>query len=97
MSDNPAETSAPSTKSKLRLWLDLAGHPATVRRAFMTSVIVGIILISINHGPAIFDGDITRTRLFQMALTLLVPYTVSMVSSVATRREMLARKEDDGR
>lgn len=86
-----------SPKSGLRAWLELAGHPATVRRALMTVLIVGVVLIAINHGPAIVAGEITKARLFQMALTLLVPYTVSTVSSVATRREMLRKQEKSER
>ena len=72
----------------LRSWLTLACHPATVRRARVTSLVVGTILIAINHGPAILAGELTGQRLFQIFLTYLVPYTVSTVSSVATRREL---------
>jgi hypothetical protein len=69
-------------------WLRLAGHPATARRAFITALIVGCVLIAINHGTAILNGQITRARVLQMCLTVLVPYIVSTVSSVATRREL---------
>ena len=72
-------------------WLHLAAHPATVRRAFITALIVGTLLIAINHGPAILHGEVTRARLVQMCLTVLVPYTVSTVSSVSTRRELAGR------
>ena len=71
-------------------WFRLAAHPATVRRAFITAIIVGTILIAINHGPAILSGQVTHARIFQMCLTVLVPYTVSTVSSVSTRRELRA-------
>ena len=69
-------------------WLRLAAHPATARRAFLTALIVGVVLIAINHGAAIIAGQVTRARLLQMCLTVLVPYIVSTVSSVATRREL---------
>jgi hypothetical protein len=68
-------------------WLSSASHPATVRRALVTAVIVGVVLIAINHGSAIVAGQITRGRVFQMCLTVLVPYVVSTASSVATRNE----------
>ena len=71
----------------LRTWLQMAAHPGTVRRALITAVVVGAILISINHGPAILAHDVTFGRVLQMCLTVLVPYAVSTVSSVATRRE----------
>ena len=69
-------------------WLRLAAHPATVRRAFITAAIVGVLLIAINHGQAIIAGTLTRARWIQMCLTVLVPYIVSTVSSVSTRREL---------
>jgi len=59
-----------------------------MRRARLTSLIVGTILIAINHGPAILAGQLTGERIFQILLTFLVPYTVSTVSSVATRHEL---------
>jgi hypothetical protein len=75
---------------KIRLWLKLAAHPATVRRAFLTSMMVGTVLIAINHGNAIITGTVTPERVAQMLLTVVVPYVVSTVSSVATRNELLA-------
>ena len=74
--------------SLLKEWLRLAAYPATARRAFITAIIVGSVLIAINHGRAIVSGQLTRERIIQMCLTVLVPYTVSTVSSVATRREL---------
>ncbi len=70
---------------------ELALDPAVVRRALICMVIVGAILITINHGVAILRWDITPGRLVQMALTLLVPYCVSTASSVAALRA--ARRE----
>jgi hypothetical protein len=77
--------------------LQLAAHPATVRRALVTALIVGVVLIAINHGPALLSGELTLGRLAQMLLTLLVPYVVSTVSSVSTRRELAPMKSLDGR
>lgn len=83
--------SKPSFSAAVRDWFHLAAHPATARRAFITAIIVGTILIAINHGPAILSGQVTHARIFQMCLTVIVPYTVSTVSSVSTRRELRAR------
>ncbi len=68
-------------------WFGLAFSPSVARRAFKVAAVVGIVLITINHGDAILAGDIDRTRLWKMALTLLVPYLVSTTSSVAALRE----------
>ncbi len=88
----PEQSASPPTfRSSVVLWFQLAGHPATVKRALLTALIVGSILIAINHGPAILSGQLNRAHIIQMCLTVLVPYTVSTVSSVSTRKE-LARK-----
>ena len=69
-------------------WIALALHPATLRRALITACIVGVALIAINHGAAIVTGTVTRGRILQMCLTVVVPYLVSTTASVATRREL---------
>ncbi len=74
-------------------WFALAAHPATLRRALLTALIVGITLIAINHGAAILTGTVTRGRILQMCLTVVVPYLVSTTASVATRRELAAKRE----
>jgi hypothetical protein len=69
-------------------WLALAASPSVMRRAVLMAVVVGAVLIAINHGDAILRGDIDRARLSKMALTLLVPYCVSTISSVGAMRGM---------
>ena len=51
------------------------------------TVIVGTILTAINHAPAIVSGHVTRLDVAQICLTLIVPYTVSTISSVAARSD----------
>jgi len=55
---------------------------------------VGMILISINHGDAILRGDITNVRVLKIALTVMVPYAVSTLSSVGAIR---AQRDRDRR
>ena len=74
-------------------WFALAANPATLRRALLTALIVGVTLIAINHGAAILSGTVTRGRILQMCLTVVVPYLVSTTASVATRRELAAARE----
>lgn len=62
--------------------LRLATSRDVVRRALWYAVIVGAILIVINHGDAVARGDLGPARLIRMGLTLLVPYAVSTLSSV---------------
>jgi hypothetical protein len=68
-------------------WLRLATQGSVVRRALKYAVVVGIILISINHLDAILKGEVGRGRAFKMALTVLVPYVVSTLSSVGALRQ----------
>ena len=72
----------------LRTWFTAATHPATMRRAGCTALLVGLILTAINHGPALLDGQVSGERICQILLTFLVPYSVSTISSVATRHEV---------
>ena len=57
-----------------------------VRRAGIFAVVVGSVLIAINHGDAIMAGTLTRTQLVKMGLTVAVPYVVSSWSSVLAMR-----------
>jgi hypothetical protein len=67
-------------------WFRLAIRPSVVRRAFAYAVIVGAVLISINHGDAILAGTLDHGRMLKMGLTVLVPYCVSTLSSVGALR-----------
>lgn len=67
-------------------WLELAVSGPVVRRAGAFLVIVGGILIAINHGDAVLRGDVDAQRLVKMVLTPLVPYVVSTLSSVSALR-----------
>ena len=71
-------------------WLALATSPAVVRRALAYAVVVGAVLVSINHGDALLRGDMTRGRWFRAGLTVLVPYVVSTLSSVGALRQARA-------
>ncbi len=67
-------------------FLEVALRPAVVRRGLWYALIVGAILIFINHGDAIIAGDVTTGRLAKMGLTVIVPYLVSTFSSVGAIR-----------
>jgi hypothetical protein len=68
----------------MKIWLTLCFSKPVMKRASWSAVIVGAILILINHGNAILKGDVDLTRVLQMCLTVMVPYVVSTVSSVST-------------
>jgi len=68
-------------------WLRLATGRRVVLRALRYAMIVGPILIAINHGDALLRGQLSTGRLLRMVLTMLVPYAVSTASSVGAMRE----------
>ena len=75
------------SSSIIRQWLTLAARPSVVRRGIAYAVIVGAILIIINHYDALLDGSVDGQRLFKMGLTVIVPYLVSTFSSVGAMRQ----------
>lgn len=81
-----AEPSLPS--SSIIEWLRQASSWPVARRATRFAIVVGAVLIAINHGDAIVRGEIGAGRVLQMGLTLLVPYVVSTLSSVLAIREL---------
>jgi hypothetical protein len=72
-------------------WFRLAREPHVVRRALAYTLVVGSILIAINHGDALLRGELGAGRLLRMGLTTLVPYLVSTLSSVGAVRQARAR------
>lgn len=76
-------------------WLRLAMSPAIVRRGLGYAVVVGAILILINHGDALLRGEITASRAWRMGLTVIVPYMVSTLSSVGAIRAGVSRDREE--
>lgn len=77
----------PGFAARIRAWLTVAAEPAVVRRSIGYAIVVGAILIAINHADALFHGDHSPGRLLRITLTILVPYVVSTASSVSAIRE----------
>ncbi len=53
-----------------------------LKRAMIISLIVGSILALINHGDRLVTGSLDGAVGAKILLTYLVPFTVSLVSSV---------------
>jgi len=86
----------PQSQSSFRhTWWQLATQWSVVRRGLAFAVVVGTVLIAINHGDAILRGDLTFTHFVKMALTVIVPYLVSTFSSVAALRNKSCNHEDN--
>ena len=67
-------------------FLRLALSAPVMRRALKYAIVVGAILVTINHGEALIHRQVGAGRLIQMGLTVLVPYIVSTLSSVEAMR-----------
>ena len=67
-------------------WMQLATSASVVRRAAIVALIIGAVLVAINHGDAIVRGDMSPARALRIVLTVLVPYCVSTYSSVSAIR-----------
>ena len=63
-------------------WLELATSRSIVLRSLLIAAIVGSVLCAINHGACVVSGKFNKACLFQSLLTAVVPYIVSVVSSV---------------
>ncbi len=63
--------------------LRLAFTGPVVKRGLLFAVVVGPILVAINHGDSLLAGQLDARRSLKIGLTFLVPYLVSTVSSVA--------------
>lgn len=81
MPESAGHAAAPSSASVAE-WCRLACTGSVVRRGLKFAVVVGTVLIAINHGDVILAGELTRANYFKMALTVVVPYMVSVLSSV---------------
>ena len=71
----------------MREWISIATERSVVLRGLRYAVLVGAILIAINHGTALARGEVDVERLLQMGLTVMVPYLVSTFSSVGAIRQ----------
>ena len=58
-----------------------------VARSLRVSLVVGTILVLINHHHALLSGNITSGLLVKILLTYMVPYAVSSYSSYCALRD----------
>lgn len=56
---------------------------SVVIRGLKCSLVVGPILVAINQGDVLLSGELGPTLYWKTALTFLVPYWVSVFSSVS--------------
>ncbi len=69
-------------KKGLAMFLTTALTREVVVSSLKVSLVVGTILVFINHDVATFQFSLTGEKIYQITLTYLVPYCVSTYSSV---------------
>ncbi|MDX2230772.1 MAG: nitrate/nitrite transporter NrtS [Leptolyngbyaceae cyanobacterium bins.349] len=62
--------------------------PDFIATGLKTALVVGSLLFCINHGPALFRGDMTQERWISVLLTYAMPYLVSVYGQYSYRRKM---------
>jgi hypothetical protein len=61
-------------------------HPAIRDRALRVALIVGLALFAINQLDVVLNGGLNATVAAKIALTFLVPYSVSTYSALRVSR-----------
>ncbi|MCH8910916.1 MAG: adenylate/guanylate cyclase domain-containing protein [Chloroflexi bacterium] len=64
-----------------RIWLGDLREGRVIRRAIKTAIVVGITLVAITQGASILAGEFTSQMAWQIPLTVMVPFTVSLLTS----------------
>jgi len=67
--------------------IKIACQPKVIRTATRFALIVGPVLVIINHGDSIIDGSMHSEAWLKAGLTMIVPYIVSTLSSISAYRD----------
>ena len=70
----------------LRCWQHALTYWPVLRRAVQVALIIGTILLIINHADELLNGQVTDLVVAKIALTYLVPFSVSTYSALAVNR-----------
>jgi len=70
-----------------KIYCEIAVSPSVINRALKVALIVGTTLNLINQGEALVTFDLINLNLLKLALTYLVPYSVTTYTAVAMKVE----------
>ncbi|MGB2923794.1 MAG: nitrate/nitrite transporter NrtS [Limnothrix sp.] len=62
----------------MKTYLQALRNPEMTPTAIRVALVVGTILFMINHGNALAQGKMNRSRWFAAVLTYVVPYCVNI-------------------
>jgi len=66
----------------------MSSPPESIRRALITSAIVGSALVAFNQYDTILAGELDTKLAVKIVLTYLTPFAVSLSSSILAAREL---------
>ncbi len=72
----------------MRLFIKHACDPVCIKRSIKVALVVGTVLLIINHYDELIHGTLNATNIFQIGLTYLVPYFVSTFGSAMQARHI---------
>ena len=72
----------------MKAWIRIAIRKDIWTRGLKVSLVVGSLLVIINHWNTLFLGKLTFREGIEIVLTYFVPYGVSTYASVASIRKM---------
>ena len=73
--------------------LHLAFGHGTPKKAFLTALVVGTILVAVNHGDRIINGQFPHFS--KIIMTYLVPYIVTTWGSVLGKKSKFNENETE--
>jgi hypothetical protein len=71
----------------IETWFRVATETSVIKRSLKVMVSVGTVLMLINNGDYLLNGDFDMLNMGGITLTYLVPFSVATYSSVASRLE----------
>ncbi|AUL97658.1 nitrate/nitrite transporter NrtS [Vibrio vulnificus] len=83
-----SELKSTSRKTTLNDFISTAKTPSILKRSIKVAAIVGTVLMMINHGDALFAGQVESERVLKILLTYMVPFCVSTQASVSATLAM---------
>ncbi len=67
----------------LAVWFRVARRPDIVGRSLRVALVVGTVLVAINHGDLFLSGNWRSYLLWKVPLTYCVPFAVSTYAAVS--------------
>ena len=61
-------------------------YPPLLKRSFVTALVVGTILVAINQGTVLVEGQLTASLLWKVPLTYAVPFCVATWGALSNTR-----------